>query len=475
MQATIFGLVFLPLALAVTVFARHWLPALVVFSAVFQGSSVFNVKIGEGDFGISPYIYTSALAAVVFLLRISPQRSAGFLRSIPREPGLALVGYVVIAAGGAFLLPILFKGTPVNLLIDRHGMDRPPVPLSFTLANAVQAFNLCAHGFVLLFLAQAAARNDWRTERLLWGLGAGVATMAVIGLYERLAPIGDWPSTLHIWMSNPGYIQHTTGRIAGILRISAPMSEASYASAFIGALLAGLFSVLSFGRRSSFFQTGILTFSTLVLGLLLLNTLGTTGWVAAGVSCLAVTFWLTWSALRSGARQQLRTRAILVWMLIFGITATSTWIWRASPVSDQVSKVVDSLVLKKQDTNSAKLRNRSNENALKVVRDTYGLGVGLGSNRASSFFASLVSNTGIVGALLFVGMLSGLLWRYARAPVISDAQRFVAVALATATLAMGIAIPDLNLPLYWIFIFLAFLYCPAARDRHAQAVSPSGG
>jgi hypothetical protein len=39
-------------------------------------------------------------------------------------------------------------------------------------------------------------------------------------------------------------------------------------------------------------------------------------------------------------------------------------------------------------------------------------------------------------------------------------QIFVAVALPTATLAMGLGIPDLNLPMYWGFIFLAFVFCP---------------
>ena len=32
--------------------------------------------------------------------------------------------------------------------------------------------------------------------------------------------------------------------------------------------------------------------------------------------------------------------------------------------------------------------------------------------------------------------------------------------LATATLAMSLGIPDLNLPMYWGFVFLAFIFCP---------------
>ena len=110
-------------------------------------------------------------------------------------------------------------------------------------------------------------------------------------------------------------------------------------------------------------------------------------------------------------------------------------------------------------------RELSNKRALEIVQETYGLGVGMGSNRASSFFASLVSNTGVLGAALFCAMLVSLLWRYVRAPALTDMQIFVAVALPTATLAMGLGIPDLNLPMYWGFIFLAFVFCPEPTPR----------
>jgi hypothetical protein len=71
------------------------------------------------------------------------------------------------------------------------------------------------------------------------------------------------------------------------------------------------------------------------------------------------------------------------------------------------------------------------------------------------------------GALLgfgfFVAMLVSLLWRYWRAPHLSDMQIFVATALPTATLAMGLGIPDLNMPMYWNFIFLGFVFCPEGQ------------
>jgi hypothetical protein len=45
---------------------------------------------------------------------------------------------------------------------------------------------------------------------------------------------------------------------------------------------------------------------------------------------------------------------------------------------------------------------------LTLLRDSFGLGVGLGSNRASSYFASPFSNTGVLGGLMFLAALSHL-------------------------------------------------------------------
>jgi hypothetical protein len=102
------------------------------------------------------------------------------------------------------------------------------------------------------------------------------------------------------------------------------------------------------------------------------------------------------------------------------------------------------------------------------VKETHGLGVGMGSHRASSFLASLASNTGVLGALLFCGMLLKLLWRYFKTPRLTDIQLFAGVSLATATLTMSLGIPDLNLPMYWSFIFLAYIFCPTPDQLDAN-------
>ena len=103
--------------------------------------------------------------------------------------------------------------------------------------------------------------------------------------------------------------------------------------------------------------------------------------------------------------------------------------------------------------------------AMQIVLHIWGLEVGLGSNRASSFVASLVRNTGVLGALFFVGTWVSLLWRYFRAQQLSGGQIFAGLVLFGSTLYMVFGVPDLNLPIYWVFIMLAFVLCPLMVPR----------
>jgi len=191
----------------------------------------------------------------------------------------------------------------------------------------------------------------------------------------------------------------------------------------------------------------------------LLNTLGATGMAAEGVAAVVLVFWVLGNALRPYTSKSLRLKALVMCGLLVLTSAFSYKAYQESIYKSKVDTMISHLIIDKANLKDG-VRELSNKRALEIIKETYGLGVGLGSNRASSFFASLVSNTGVLGALLFSGMLVTLLWRYFKAPKLTDMQIFVAASLPTATLAMGLGIPDLNLPMYWGFIFLGFVFCP---------------
>jgi hypothetical protein len=433
------------------------LAGLVLVSTVLQATSVFNVPLGGAGgkgvaaYGVSPYMAMALVAGLVLLVRCVQDRGLSWPEHL-RWPLYLLLSYIVVAVAGAMGLPQQFAGLPVNLLIEKQGIHALS-PLQPSLSNVVQAVNLCVHFVVLLFMVQAAQRDEG-----LNGLAAGAAValglVLVVGFYQQWASLKMLPGWLPFLANNPGYEQ---GYVAGQFiwfRIGLPFSEPSYASVYLAATSLGCWAVAFFGR-GWWWAVAAALLSTAGL----LNTLGATGLAAAGGAMAILVFALVVHALRPSTGLNMRWRPALLCMLVL---LASTWGWRAlenSPYKPQLGGLVESVIVSRVQLQDG-VRELSNKRALEIVKETYGLGVGLGSNRASSFFASLVSNTGVLGTLLFCSILLTLLWRYFKAPKLTDMQIFVAASLPTATLAMGLGIPDLNLPMYWGFIFLGFVFCP---------------
>ena len=464
MQLTAFAAVFVAALFSQTMS----LAGLVLVSTVLQATAVFNVPIGDAGgkgiaaYGVSPYMLMALVAGIAWLVRSGQDRGIHLPKQI-RWPFGLLVAYAVVALLGAFVLPKWFDGLPVNLLVEMEGIGRLD-PLHASLSNIVQALNLCVHGVVLLFMLQASQRADGFRGIAAGAAGALVLVMC-IGFYEQAAQLKGVPSFVPYLANNLGYSQAPVAGLVGLwFRIGLPFTEPSYASAYLAATSFGLWSValLGCGWWWAWFAAALSTAG-------LLNSLGATGLAAAGGASVVFVLWVLVKALFPGTSLSVRLRAAVMCVLLL---LASTWghqAYQESTYKVQIDDVVIGLLIRKAKLSDGS-RELSNKRALEIVKETYGLGVGLGSNRASSFFASLVSNTGVLGALLFSGMLLTLLWRYFKAPKLTDMQIFVAASLPTATLAMGLGIPDLNLPMYWGFIFLAFVFCPA--DTPMETTKP---
>jgi hypothetical protein len=463
MQLTAFAAVFVAALFSQTMS----LAGLVLVSTVLQATAVFNVPIGDAGgkgiaaYGVSPYMLMALVAGIAWLVRSGQDRGIHLPKHI-RWPFGLLVGYAVVAVLGAFVLPKWFDGLPVNLLVEMEGIGRLD-PLHASLSNIVQALNLCVHGVVVLFMLQASQRADG-FRGIAAGAAGGLLLVLCIGFYEQAAQLKGVPSLVPYLANNLGYSQAPVAEKWLWFRIGLPFTEPSYASAYLAATSFGLWSVALLGRGWwwAWFAAAVSTAG-------LLNSLGATGLAAAGGASVVFVLWVLVKALLPSTSLSVRLRAAVMCALLL---LASTWGYNAyqeSAYKPKVDEMVSGLIVAKAKLKDGS-RELSNKRALEIVKETYGLGVGLGSNRASSFFASLVSNTGVLGALLFSGMLLTLLWRYFKAPQLSDMQIFVAASLPTATLAMGLGIPDLNLPMYWGFIFLAFVFCPA--DTPMETTKP---
>ena len=457
MTMTAFGYAFVPLLLLCVAFARGWLPALLVFATVFQGAAVIVLPLQEGGFGVTPWQATALACAGVLAMRVL--RSGARLGALA-APGAErlLLAYSLIAITGALILPHLFAGLQVFSPMDRAGFDGPLRPLEFSRSNLMQAANVLVTLAMLLFFIDARRREDWRPLRLVYALVAGAMVVVLAGGYERLALLNTWPSIHPYWLSNPTYVQIPASNSAGLSGFGVPFSEPSYASAFLASLLIGLFSVAGFGKRFWLPLTGCV-----LLGATLLNTLGSTGWVAAAAGAGAILLLLTLMALgRRGDPRRPARRAAVLWAAALLALAGGYWVTYHSSYAEPMQRAVSVTIVDKAVSASYQNRTTANEAAVRLLRESYGLGVGIGSHRASSFVASLAGGTGIAGLVAFFCALAAILIRYVRVPPLGDSQRFAACALLGATLAVAIGIPDLHVPFYWAFVLVALVMAPRA-------------
>jgi len=437
---------------------------LLAIGAAMQASSVINASVANGQYGITTYNVAAAILALLYLERL---RHAG-LRSVCHsadDPAVRLLlAYFLYAAASALLLPPLFDGTPVFALNSIYGFGLDTTPLEQGISHFAQAINAVVHLVMLLYLLDDARHGDRSAgRRLRGGLLVAGGLAALVGLHERFALAGWLPSSAAFWMNNPGYAQGHGAEVAGILRISAPFSEPSYGSTFLAALLVGLLAIAALGRHPKPALAGAAACS-----LALLNTLGSTGLGAAALVALLLLVALTASALRDGGRRAVyRRRTAAAWAAVAFAILGMAWLLYGSPWGAEAQTVFDKAVLEKvagEESLSTTSRLRSNMHAISVALESYGLGVGLGSNHASSFLASLLSNVGLPGMLLYLAVIVTLLRRYVgHWDHLDDGQLFALWALLGASAAMYVGIPDLNFPLYWLFVFLAIIEMPRGR------------
>lgn len=93
------------------------------------------------------------------------------------------------------------------------------------------------------------------------------------------------------------------------------------------------------------------------------------------------------------------------WGALAGIFALGLVIIVNPAMFDPVIDVIDELIFNKVNTSSYEERNMWTAVSWKALLDTWGLGVGMGSTRASNAAVAVFSNTGVLGGLLYFGFL----------------------------------------------------------------------
>ena len=462
MEITIFGWIVIPLGLGAWFLGRNYLLPFAIFFSVFQAASVVNVR--SIGYSLSPYYFICILIAIrVFLT--GPDLWQDAMHGAARRLWSRMIFLALWVIISSVMLPLLFSG--IGVYTPRQSMDdqyEALTPLVWSLANLAQDIYLLLNLIFLMSVWRYAKRVGAEAKLHSAFYLTGFLVL-MVGIYQKLCLSYGWSFPLSFIYSNIQLEDIGFDNLSWGTRVFSTFSEPSL---FGGFLVAYIMFVLILVMRET--SGGLLLYGiTLILAaMLLIWSAATTGYMAFGLAF----GWFVWNQiLSSGSRKKKVNRRLTIILSVLLGAITITLISGGKEMLDQV-------LLQKGDSLSAVYRLAADSYAGLLLLKTAGLGVGLGSNRPSSFLMYLLSNIGIPGVFLFSGMLLAL--TRLRTQVESFSRTTVLKGLDAASwglggglLAMLIAIPDFNWPPMWVLLALVLVSVRSAYPQQSAQEIPA--
>ncbi|MDP9954610.1 hypothetical protein J2X97_000247 [Epilithonimonas hungarica] len=433
---TLFGIIWIFIMIFLLFKPTQYLVSALIFSSIFQATSVINIS-GRG---IQPFFITELFFILKFLFA---QKNFKSIRIDRTSRGLFLFLLVCIVSAGFY--PEIFRGIevyPGNLGIDEN-VEFGGAHLSYSSSNMIQSIFLAVHviTFYMIYL-----KADVIDTQFIWkSIIITVCTFIFLGFLQYLHllnPSVPYPSSFifnnEVFENKDSF--SVDGQL-GITRMAATFTEPSIAGAFIAASFWAFFPQKGLKFRCI----------TLLLFICLIFNLSSTGMVTFLAGAIVYTF--------------IFKRKILIWV------ALSICIVYYVIISvPSLNFILNGILLDKLNTGSGINRSSADLFSWNLFLDTYGLGVGLGSHRTSSFLFNTLSNIGFLGSLLWVIFISRLLKPLFK---VRDNPEVLFVLVFSLVLLCGqiAGVSELNLGIMWMWIFVTVIvkdkYLKHKNNSHA--------
>lgn len=459
--------------------------------ALMQTFALLTVSSGSSSIGVGLFVAVVLVSFTQLLLLCRSHAGRKTLLKVANaDTSLAAwFAYTAVSVAAAALLPIVFAGVEVTAM-HGHSAGAPPTALTHNLNHLAQALNVMGM-FVIGFHVRSLSLAYGHRQAAL-ALAAGfivaIAASVLCGGYQRAVYLGIATVDWSLWATNPSVIQSFDsdyGAFRGIRRGALPFIEPSYAGAWFAAMATGSFALFCFGRI--WWKSFGVVFALCTVALL--NTLSSTGIIAfgawmAGFSLLTSTLVLF--RLANVWQHKLPAsllRAVLIQAATVFVVAASVYCFPdiRDSLYQAVSKLTQITAAPPPDTAT---RGTLNTQAIAAFVASRGLGLGMGSVKASGFVHGLLANVGVAGTLLFFLALALQTKRVFRVLAHTDCLRDVSIAylagMSCLLISLTGGISDQNWPVLWVMIFLGYaislcddvdtgLPSPTRRDSHESA------
>lgn len=310
------------------------------------------------------------------------------------KPGFWLFCTCAWAVVGAIALPRVLQGSTLVFTIDRNAVDpnqaellQPLGPVSGNVTQTIYCVgDLVVYCCMCVFLRCRGAYRALANALLL--LTALDVMAGVIDVASHAAGV----DVLSV-VKTAQFADLTGSELGGLVRISGTFSETSSFSYFTLQLFAFCLNLWLLNYRPK--TAGTLAAAS---GLLLL--LSTSGSAYVGLGGYLIVLLLS----RPGRIARIAdARKLRMWLILIcaGILAALYMVLFMPTVVSALSDFVDATILSKADSQSGVERAGFNSQAMQNFMDTYGIGVGIGSIRVSSFVMVVVASLGVVGTLCY--------------------------------------------------------------------------
>lgn len=388
---TLTGLILIPIAL-VAIFMpwRYCLIALLVFSPL-SAAAVVNA----GNFGLQPgYFFGLLVVARTFTEMLIGQASLNsfVLRRLLPLGGLLLVSIVALWSAVMFFqgeIDVITGTQAFNLLLAQ--------PYRFARENQTQLAYLIFNVTLVYCLGHQAARMPLdevlgATDRAL--VISILFTGAAI-IWQMLSYYGGVYFPKDFFISNAGYDTGSTQEFGELLRVAGPFAEPSSLAYYFSGYL--FFAWQRYRRLPTVLSMGLVL---LCLFCLAVSTSTTAYAVLAAFGLvLGKDMLLGIGAIATRRFRFSSGKLLALTVMVVGIVAAVVYISENWAVID---RVLTAAVYEKQETSSYVQRSGVDRMALNITVETGGLGLGLGSHKPNSLLMTLLSNTGVLGTILFM-------------------------------------------------------------------------
>ncbi|WP_367159733.1 hypothetical protein ABUE34_11695 [Kozakia baliensis] len=357
---------------------------LTLIVGIFQAAAVATI----GGLGLQPPIGPSlaflSFVALQFLLGARYPGSALALRiCLP----FILVGVWTVV--GSLLLPRLFEDA-VLVWPQKGDSVGGRILLAPSSGNFTQDGYLVLNQIMLVFAACYFTKTNLKVDRFYKAYLLGGWIVCIVCFWQMAHRTAGVPFPDIFFYSNPSWAILDTQMAGPVPRINATFTEPAACASYLTGTIFSTIWIIIRGHRLRM-ASWLVPVSIMALCI----TTSTTGYAALVVGAPMLMLY----AISTGSAPLIRRLSAL--SLIGVCFAGGGWL-AASALAPQALSAASSVMSdtsKKQQSASYQERSQADADSLEVAAQTWGLGAGWGSNRASSLIPALLATIGVFGLI----------------------------------------------------------------------------